>query len=226
MSNHGVGNLHNTHRARMTSYTTDGLGRDTYIGYNNGGFWQDNISTINLIDKFDVPKHKSFHSLRKNVAPFKYYSDGTGRDSYIIYESGGLKRDHKSLNNYHLKDFLRTPQSAVFNFKPSSYKEGAGKCVYISTQQFKLNTKIKQLEKSLTDRLYYSEKRKFLPSRGESKRYKDLLRSYDINEKANPPAIATPLPKIKEMKYNKKIRLQKNNALSALNDEIKISKFS
>lgn len=59
-----VGFLHRTNRSSFTLYSTDGLGRDTYISYNNGGFWQDNMKTIFMNDKFDVPKHKSVHSLR------------------------------------------------------------------------------------------------------------------------------------------------------------------
>lgn len=44
---------------------------------------------------------------RKQAASLKYYSDGSGRDSYVLHESGGLEKNHKSLNEYQLKDFLR-----------------------------------------------------------------------------------------------------------------------
>jgi hypothetical protein len=53
----------NFSRIRMNQYTTDGFGRDTYISYNNGGFWQDNSYGFQL-DKFDVSKHKHPHSLK------------------------------------------------------------------------------------------------------------------------------------------------------------------
>ncbi len=96
------------------------------------------------------------------MAPFKYYSDGSGRDSYVIHQSGGLKRDHKSMQSYHLKDFLRTPESAIFNFKASPMKEGVSiKTKYITKKEFDQNVQVKRLEKDLSKRLYYDEKRKF-----------------------------------------------------------------
>ena len=45
--------------------------------------------------------------LRKQSAPFKYYSDGSGRDGYVLHESGGLEKNHKSTNEFKFKDFLR-----------------------------------------------------------------------------------------------------------------------
>ena len=38
-----------TARPRFNLYTTDGLGRDTYISMNNGGFWTKNIKAILFI---------------------------------------------------------------------------------------------------------------------------------------------------------------------------------
>ncbi len=163
---------------RMVQYSTDGLGRDTYISHNNGGYWPENTKQIYIVDKFDVPKHKYTGSLKKNVAPFKYYSDGSGRDSYVIHESGGLKRDHKPLSNYHLKDFLRTAKTAATTFRPVT---DYGKVTFVTPRQFQQNKQTKKLEKGLTQRLYYSELSKLSPSRCE-KKYKDMLRSYGSGE--------------------------------------------
>jgi hypothetical protein len=67
------------------------------------------------------------------VAPFNYYSDGTGRDSYVVHESGGLKRDSKPMKTFHLKNFLRTSDSNIFNFRASPMKEGvAKKTLYVT----------------------------------------------------------------------------------------------
>lgn len=118
---------------------------------------------------------------RKNVAPFKYYSDGTGRDGYVLHEHGGLERNYKPLKNYHLKDFLRTPESGVFNFKADPLKEGvAVKTLYVSKKEFDRNQSIKALEKNIVRRLYYSEKHKFLGNKEKApKKYTTMLRSYE-----------------------------------------------
>jgi hypothetical protein len=164
MSKDERGYLYRHFGPKYTRYTSDGLGRDQYINYNNGGFLQANYMGIALRDQYDVPKHKAYYSMKRNVAPFKYWSDGSGRDSYVLHESGGLKRDHKALTNYHLKDFLRTAESAIFNFKSSPIREGvSAKTLYISKKEMGQNVKIKKLEKGLVNRLYNQEKHKFKP---------------------------------------------------------------
>jgi hypothetical protein len=67
-------------------YNTDGTGRDTYIGFNNGGntkqyepakAWrQGHLSQT----AYNVGFPKQQSAATKNV---HYHSDGTGRDSYI-----------------------------------------------------------------------------------------------------------------------------------------------
>ena len=49
---------------RQVLYATDGMGRDTYIHYNNGGFWKDNVRTVHVEEKYEVPKHFNYKSLR------------------------------------------------------------------------------------------------------------------------------------------------------------------
>ncbi len=90
---------------KYATYSSDGKGRDGYITYNNGGFLKEGVKIFSG-SQF-VPSPRSQHLTGKNVAPFKYYSDGSGRDSYVLSESGGLVRTHRSLNKFHLKDFLR-----------------------------------------------------------------------------------------------------------------------
>ena len=153
--------LYRTQRPRFVLYSTDGLGRDTYIGFNNGGFWKDNIAKISMKPKYAHPNQSIYRSVGKYPASFNYYSDGTGRDSYVLAHDGGLKRDYKSMRTYHLKDFLRTPESCIFNFKSSPMKEGVSpKTSYLSKNEFNQNMFIKKLEKDLIRRLYHSEDHK------------------------------------------------------------------
>ncbi len=48
----------------MTLYTTDGRGRDTYIHYNNGGFWKEYTIQIQNSETFDTQRNKSLRSLK------------------------------------------------------------------------------------------------------------------------------------------------------------------
>ena len=101
-----MSSLYRTARPRFTLYSPDGLGRDRYIIYNNGGFWKTNEYKISPKPNYEYPKYNNFHTLFHMAAPFKYYSDGSGRDSYVLRDTG-LRREQKPLNSYHLSDFLR-----------------------------------------------------------------------------------------------------------------------
>ena len=148
---------------QFVQYGTDGRGRDTYIGYNNGGFWKENIYGIHYKPNYPIyhpPKTISFHY---EPAPFTYYSDGTGRDTYVIKNNAGLTKKFKSLNQYRLKDFLRTPESCIFNFKSNPMKEGyRAKTIYVSEKELSRNKHIKTIENGLVKRLYKDEKYKFI----------------------------------------------------------------
>jgi len=152
---------------KYTHYAPDGLGRDNYINYNNGGLLN-KLNKITIKDSYDVPSTVRYFNSRRNVAPFKYRSDGSGRDTYVLHEHAGLERDHKSLKTYHLKDFLRRPESHSFNFKSSPMREGVSpKTLYVSKKEYNANLKIKSLEKNLAERLYYSVKPKILDKESE-----------------------------------------------------------
>lgn len=146
---------------KYVNYFNDGFGRDTYIKLDNGGFLN-KLYKVKSIEKFNIPSTTRYYNTRRNVAPFKYHSDGTGRDNYVLHEHGGLERDHKSLKNYNLKDFLR-PSKQKFNFCNDPLKEGIQeKTLYQTKKAFYANNKNRSLEKSLADRLYYSEQEKFM----------------------------------------------------------------
>jgi hypothetical protein len=147
---------------KYTQYSPDGFGRDFYIIYNNGGLL-DKLNKVKIKDNYDVISTVRYFNTKRNVAPFKYRSDGSGRDTYVLHEHGGLERDHKSLKTYHLKDFLRRPESHSFNFRSSPMREGVNnKTLYLSRKENNQNQKIKSIEKDLAERLYYSEKKKFI----------------------------------------------------------------
>jgi hypothetical protein len=139
---------------KYTQYSADGFGRDTYIGYNNGGFL-DKLSKLKAKDNFETFSINRHFNTKRNVAPFKYRSDGSGRDNYVLHEHAGLERDYKGLKSYHLKDFLRKEGGNNVNFLASPTKEGIRpKTLYISKKAYSAIKNMKILEKNLEERLY------------------------------------------------------------------------
>lgn len=161
MKVHEIPSLYRSYSPAMSHYFADGKGRDIYINHNNGGFWTQGVRTFagKSMNK-EVSFKYQFRAKAKNVPPFKYMSDGSGRDSYVIHESGGLKRNMKSLNELSLKDFLRTNEK--INFKPKTGDKPVRTVSYCSKAEFECNKQLKFLEKRLVGRLYDNEKHKFL----------------------------------------------------------------
>ncbi len=141
-----MSNLWRTQRPRFHIYQSDGLGRDYYIKFTNGGFWENQFV---LSKKPDYVRHKynNFHSLFHMAAPFKYWGDGSGREHYIL-KANGLFHDQKPLCSYELTDFLRNGK----NIKgvPDNFR----KKLYLSVSEIKYNQKLRSIEKKLVKRLY------------------------------------------------------------------------
>lgn len=79
---------------KYSHYFSDGTGRDTFVMYNNGGFSVPRkVHTMQstMFMKLGNTTFGPSTSPRKEAMPVEYRSDGTGRDSYIVCNSGGLK---------------------------------------------------------------------------------------------------------------------------------------
>ena len=73
------------------NYFADGTGRDTFVKNDNGGFFKayhpvpaSPVTTFRTKRKYDPPA-----PVMKSRGVF-YHSDGTGRDSYVTVNAGGL----------------------------------------------------------------------------------------------------------------------------------------
>lgn len=74
-------------------YNTDGTGRDTYIGFNNGGNTTSYFPTQAATSgAFRSPKGGAGYRMGGGSPGKKlhYHVDGTGRDSYIHVTDGGF----------------------------------------------------------------------------------------------------------------------------------------
>ena len=83
-----------TNHPKYASYFGDGSGRDKYIIMNNGGLTTDDKKFF-IRESFRNTLRDHGPKPQKDAVSFKYHADGTGRDSYVISNSGGLISDYK-----------------------------------------------------------------------------------------------------------------------------------
>ena len=91
--------LNRTSHLKYTTYTGDGSGRDGYVVFGNGGLHELRFyngsqprSGFNNNKNF-APK--PYAAPKKDATAFDYVPDGTGRDSYVIFNYG-LKANYRS----------------------------------------------------------------------------------------------------------------------------------
>ncbi len=118
-----------------------------YINYNNGGFWKDNIYKIKYTADYSQKHVPVYHTLFHQAAPFVYRSDGSGRDSYILFDSG-LQRKYRPGNLFVFNDYLRHHE------EPPQYLSPKG----LSKSESVQYSKNRKIQKELTRRLFYSKK--------------------------------------------------------------------
>lgn len=141
-----MANLWRTQRPRFPLYESDGFGRDYYIKYTNGGYWENQFFLTKKPD-YERPRYNNFHSLYHLASPVNYWGDGSGRENYIL-KCNGFHHDQKPLCSYQLTDFLRN------NKNIKGVPDNLRKKVYFSVSEAKYNQKLKNLEKKLVKRLY------------------------------------------------------------------------
>lgn len=145
-----------TIKTNFLFYKTDGFGRDSYINYNNGGFWKDTSKIPIHRQKFSLSPYCSPKNSQKVAPSFKYRSDGSGRDSYVLFNEGGLVRSYVPYNSIPLQHYLRNDQSlsSTCNYRKT----------YLTRNETKAQSLLHKIQKNVVDRLYTKEKRKFIPA--------------------------------------------------------------
>lgn len=162
---------------KYIQYYPDGSGRDSYINSNSGGFSR--FMPKQLIQGYSsYPRSPvyNFRDLRKTSWAIKYKSDGSGRDTYIISNSGGLSYDWKE--GVKFDKTLRTSQYPINKTKYTDLR--------ISKNDFANSLKIKKIQDSVTERLYtantnsnYRKKRNLFNH--EDKQNNNLKESANLN---------------------------------------------
>ena len=140
-----MSSLWRTERPRFPVYSPDGRGRDYYIKFDNGGYWADQFQIRKKPD-YERPHYRNFHTLYHEAAPFKYWGNGHGRETYII-RGDGFFHEKKPLCSYKLSDFLREDNTN------SLYNKFKHK-LFMSVSEKKFNKELRKIEKRLIYRLY------------------------------------------------------------------------
>ena len=170
--------LGRTVKTNIILYTTDNQGRDGYITYNNGGFWKKNIKPIKLKANYPIHINRTFHSLIHQAAPFNYYSDGRGRDTYVLKDNAGLVKEFNPLAKRQiLSSYLRR------NNIPFSYnKIIKNQKIFLTPSDKENYLKIHNIQKNVVGRLYDQCFEKFR----EKMKFKSLsIKDYSINNLNN-----------------------------------------
>ena len=150
--------LGRTFMPKVIIYNSDGGGRDTYIQTNNGGFFHGGVKSVIKGDQFDFySKYNHLYDIRKQPVSIRYRSDGTGRDSYVMVNSGGFESPSRSLKSIHITDFLRnSPKS---KFIPRHGKHNSmHQAEFLTSKQKFMKTEHMKHEKEIVNRLYSLEK--------------------------------------------------------------------
>ena len=170
--------LGRTVKTNIILYTTDNQGRDGYITYNNGGFWKDNIKQIRIKSSFPRYINNTFHSLHRDVPSFNYYSDGRGRDTYVLKDNAGLTKEFHSLaNGQILSKYLRKNNGFSFNQKLNNHK------LFLTPSDKENYLKNYQIQKNVVSRLYNQCLEKFKNKmKVESSPFEDSFNSLKMKD--------------------------------------------
>ena len=145
----------NKHSLALTrqyvQYSADGKGRDLYISSNSGGFSKKYSHGLELRETFPAKIKYKFSNPELHSAPLVYRSDGSGRDSYILRESGGLREEVKSLNAFQLKDILRTPTEHILKYVENKHQKNIS---WVGKKEFEINKRNSSIKKNVVKRLY------------------------------------------------------------------------
>ena len=118
--------LGRTEHPKYATYWGDGMGRDSYIITGNGGlvgdgnmpktspwtgYQQTTPTTHMFINQAHHAKRPNGH---KEATAVKYFGDGSGRDSYVVADSGGMIPKYSTkgvLGNFY--NSLRQPDNSA-----------------------------------------------------------------------------------------------------------------
>lgn len=217
-----MANLWRTQRIRFPEYKSDGMGRDYYIKFDNGGYWADQFHITKKPD-YERCRYSNYHTLFHQAAPYKYMADGRGRENYILF-SDGLRRDPKSLLSFKLEDFLRNGKT----IGGAPLNRGSQKGRYMSLSEKRYNNQLQGIEKKLIKRLYTEPMREIMEKKRKQKEedefYESKAAALGIGPDENKVELNT-LPSLENRPVGKSVEIKKRIKLNPQKNENKESEI-
>lgn len=112
--------LYRTQHEKYAHYPSDGMGRDSYIIRNNGGLCSEREPNFRQSTRYSSPmRFKGVPAHRKEPWSIRYLSNGSGRDSYILINSGGNHTDFRPGGTYKAYENSLRSESFIKSVLPS-----------------------------------------------------------------------------------------------------------
>lgn len=109
-----------THQEKYTHYMPDGHGRDSYIIRNNGGLCSEREPYFRESTRYPSPmRFVGPPAHKKEIWSIRYISDGSGRDSYVLINSGGNHVDTQLGGTYKAYERSLRRESFIKSVLPS-----------------------------------------------------------------------------------------------------------
>ena len=132
--------MQRTFYPKYVNYFGNGSGRDHQIIGANGGLakeFKNGMGHTGVhFDRYNSGvKVKASPSPQREATTFYYQSDGTGRDSYVLMDNGGLRpeynRHHQSSEKLFLNS-LRNSQKSPIRYLRDAYDQSADITTYMN----------------------------------------------------------------------------------------------
>jgi hypothetical protein len=147
-----MSSYYRTEALKTSHYFCNGEGRDTYIHVNNGGVERNTYPYKFPDDGRSNKRYFYAGSPNLGAKPVKYNTNGSGRDTYIAFNHGGLASPQSKKTFY---NSLRTPSPGCVKM----YKTQ-------TNWQYAQQMKTRKMQRDASMRLSAP---KFFPSRNKSK---------------------------------------------------------
>ena len=109
-----MGSYYRTEALRTTHYLPNGEGRDTYIYVNNGGVEKHKYPYRFNEEGRTTKNFKTLSIPNLDAKALKYRTNGTGRDTYIGFNHGGLVPHSKQFSFYSSLRSVTPPTAKLY----------------------------------------------------------------------------------------------------------------
>ncbi|CAG9314415.1 unnamed protein product [Blepharisma stoltei] len=104
--------LYRTFAGNTSHYSPDGNGRDSYIIQNNGGICRTACTTVTKSGSPSPRRDYSPPKPKLDAKVFRYNSNGSGRDTYISWNGGGMYSSYGS-KPFHMSLREHSPSQTI-----------------------------------------------------------------------------------------------------------------